>query len=254
MDGFINFLDEYKTLDDEKTIVVFKEKLNTPVEYKDHLKNFVFTEKWFSTLDNILVELGYRALDADIKIIRKEIKRRLVNRNSLKIEYLYKNKEFIEWMIQHHLYKIDIKLLSHCKFDIDIKYIDKKIKDKIDYDHKMYIYQSPSWIELYSLLPWIFDNGKSWITKLDDYYEEKCRFNNSIFATDDLFDRTQSTETITQDIIVLNLWKFHKFNQLNWLPRSRIIIDNTEDGGWRRIYTKMEWGEYRCINDTYHKI
>ena len=72
MDEFIKFLGEVEC--DEKTITDFKEKINKPIEYKLHLDKYEFTEKWFSTLDDILVELGYRALDADISYIKEVLR------------------------------------------------------------------------------------------------------------------------------------------------------------------------------------
>lgn len=75
MDGFINFLEEYKYDDqDEKTITEFKEKLNKPIiDYKQHLARYKCTEGWFSKLDDILIELGYKACDVDINYIKIEL-------------------------------------------------------------------------------------------------------------------------------------------------------------------------------------
>ena len=79
MDNFINMLKEYNA--NEQTITKFKEKLNEPIEYKTHLAKYEFTEKWFSNMDYILVELGYRALDADIKYIVEKVKKLLLETN-----------------------------------------------------------------------------------------------------------------------------------------------------------------------------
>ena len=82
MDNFVNLLEEYKVnVEDEQTITKFKEKLNEQVEYKLHLAKYEFTKEWFSILDYILTQLGYRALDADIKYIMEEVKELLLETN-----------------------------------------------------------------------------------------------------------------------------------------------------------------------------
>lgn len=75
MDKFIGFLEENSYDEqDKKTIIKFKEKLNKPIsDYKQHLMRYKFSEEWFSELDDILIELGYRALDVDISYIKTEL-------------------------------------------------------------------------------------------------------------------------------------------------------------------------------------
>ena len=88
MNGFIDLLEEYKVDNqDEKIILDFKEKINQPAEYRAHLANFDFTEKWFCKLDELLIQLGYRALDADIKYITDWLSNKLhdVNINKMNI-------------------------------------------------------------------------------------------------------------------------------------------------------------------------
>ena len=87
MDHFIDFLEEIKcTEQDEQTIIKFKEKLNEPIaDHIQHLKQYKFNKLWFLKLDDILIDLGYRALDKDIQYIRKELKKLIYNTHVNKI-------------------------------------------------------------------------------------------------------------------------------------------------------------------------
>ena len=149
MDDFIEFLEDNKA--DKKIINKFKKKINKPIEYKLHLERYEFSEKWFSILDDILVELGYRALDADIKYIRIELKKLITDTNVNKIinryniEYKTNIKpltnfdyvcqslnlvEIVEYLIDHPD-KIDWVIFSKNKLDSAVKYMIKN-PDKID--------------------------------------------------------------------------------------------------------------------------
>lgn len=128
MDNFILFLDEYET-EDSKEIDIFKEKINKTVEYKSHLDKFEFVEKWFSVLDDILIELGYRALDADIDYIKKELKNKIYGIHIDKID----SKSPIIDMIPSIRYEV----LYKCSNIEIIKYLVKN-KDNIKWESFSY--------------------------------------------------------------------------------------------------------------------
>lgn len=100
MDEFIDFLEENKTDDqDRQTIANFKNKINKPIKYKQHLGKFKFNRRWFAKLDIILTELGYRALDMDINYIKKELKKLITDRihiNTIITYYNLQNKQNIK--------------------------------------------------------------------------------------------------------------------------------------------------------------
>ena len=63
--------------DDEKTVENFIDKLKKPIEYKSYLKKFKLTRKYFTGLDNILIELGYSGHSDAINEIREFLKDKL---------------------------------------------------------------------------------------------------------------------------------------------------------------------------------
>ena len=140
MEGFINLLEEYKQDDQDSQIIAdFKDKINKPIEYKQHLNNFKFDKEWFSILDDILVELGYRALDANINHIKKELKNKIYDTHIDKIDssstivnllsvienkYLSSNDspEVVKYLIDNPD-KIDWNWFSVNDSDIAVKYL-----------------------------------------------------------------------------------------------------------------------------------
>ena len=121
MDGFIDLLEELKYDEqDEKTIIDFKEKINTPIEYSTHLKRYEFSEEWFSTLDDILIELGYRALDTDIKYIQTELKQLIYNTH-------------INLIIDTYNKYSEIKLKKLLKYDIKFSDQSYNLIEIVDY-------------------------------------------------------------------------------------------------------------------------
>ena len=152
MDRFIDFLEEYKSdkTDDQdlQTIADFKEKINKPIEYKLHLDKFEFVDKWFEQLDYILIELGYRALDADIKYIVDWLVNKLTNTihiNKINPDYDVEklltnnrylsrsdNLEILTYLITNP-YKIRWYLFSQNASDTAVKYLLEH-PDKIKWD------------------------------------------------------------------------------------------------------------------------
>lgn len=166
MSKLVEFLEEYKQdKQDEQIITDFKEKLNISIEYKQHLANFEFDKKWFVEIDRILIELGYRALDADISYIKTELKRLIKNTHINKIIDFYnaiygatytkqnficeKNTgnirvfdmiEHIEYVIENCHYRIDWDLFSELENDTAVRYCLKNI----DYISWKYFSQNAS--------------------------------------------------------------------------------------------------------------
>ena len=161
MNEFIDFLEEYKIdKEDEKQITKFKNKINEPIpNYKHHLANFKFTKGWFEKLDGILIELGYRALDADIDYIKKELTKIIHNTHINKIittyNKIYKTNikrlnnnhnygkysninmvEIVRYLITHEQ-KIDWELFLFNDADIAVKYIIRH-PEKIYWDNFSY--------------------------------------------------------------------------------------------------------------------
>ena len=134
MDGFINFLEEYKT--DERIVTGFKEKINKPVEYITHLDEFKFDKKWFEQLDIILTQLGYRCLDEDIRYIHSWLidKLKTIHINKIDPDYNVEklltddgylshdnNLEILTYLIEHPD-KINWYWFSGNKSDMAVKY------------------------------------------------------------------------------------------------------------------------------------
>lgn len=221
MDNFLDLLKEYEC--DKHVIRNFKTKLNKTVKYKQHLTNFEFTEKWFSKLDYILTELGYRALDKHINYIKKKVRKLIILEyekdgkythhlywygNVYRINDLYSDDEFIQWLILNYPEKMICRQLSKSKSDIAIKYL-------IDNPNKIYERE--------------FRNNKNPIAV--KYVEETnlCKVpkpkEDSIFmliTNDGMGDMylTYRRDHIGSDTCILSMWYLHKFDQLNWLPRS----------------------------------
>lgn len=121
MDKLIDFLEENKTDKvDEKAIADFKEKLDKPIEYKEHLKKISFDKKWFLKLDDILIELGYRALDADIEIIKKIV-----------VDYIL-HEDFTKYMDVYNL--LNVSQIKNPKLFIDV---DKLIENPIIFNNEV---------------------------------------------------------------------------------------------------------------------
>ena len=230
MDGFINFLDEYKTLDDEKIITSFKEKLSEQITYKEHLEKYTHTEEWFSTLDSILVELGYRALDADIEIIRTEIRKKiLINVDDyLTIQELYKNKEFIKWALDFLPYEIDWMSISNNDEIINfvIEYLILN-PDKIDIEKYRINWHNYNLIYIISNTPHLSDTKKFYLNTLKKHREERdtLRYTefNINFPNFDKWDTYLGLRL--RRIHLISSWKLYEFGRLNWLPLSRLKIE-----------------------------
>ena len=232
MDEFINFLDGYKIIGDEKIIVDFKEKLNKPVRYLPHFANYKYTEKWFSILDDILVELGYRALDADIEIIKKKVRRILLcndnednvgakeigdrfniicairYRNVTKLDKLYSGDEFIKWLMQYYPNRIIWEYLSKNETDFVVKYLidnPNKIYEREFRENKNPI--AVKYIEKTNLckVP-KSDPNYIFILVTNDGIPDKCLDYNAYLYP--------------HDTCILSMWYLYKFDKLNWLPRS----------------------------------
>lgn len=127
MNEFIDLLEELDC--DVSTIINFKKKINKPIEYKKHLEKIKFTKKWFAKLDYILIQLGYRALDADINYIKSKITD-LINSPILdfgikKIDDLSTNKNFTRWIMNYIQNKTNNSWLSFNQLDIAVFYLIK---------------------------------------------------------------------------------------------------------------------------------
>ena len=145
MDEFIDLL---KTFDnDEETIRKFEEKLNRPIYYERHLKKFKFNKRWFSKLDYLLVQLGYRGLDKDIEKIIKTVREKILYTNINTIYKIagYNKKHKLKLRRILHGHRGIFMLIGNPEY-IDIYYSYVEVIDyifskmKITYEYDYYDY------------------------------------------------------------------------------------------------------------------
>lgn len=238
MDNFLDMLEEFGC--DNKTYSDFRDKVYQHVDFVPHLMCYDFNKKWFNELDNILTQLGYRALDKDIKFVEnvvcKLLKNTYINKiidcynennriNKIKLPKLPKLLDINCHILDgHKLDYVELRSKLHTKSTkVKLKKKDKTLNEALssvkihdaEYPETHPIDLEYSWSDTSRL----DENGNEHLNVsknscgVFDYTFEYCLKNQDKF---DWFD-----EGIYELSII---WRNNVFNSLNWLPKSRVIL------------------------------